>query len=231
MMNETTVLATGTELEEATALVERKDAGPPESVLEVYRRMAPTQMDTHSLNFLCEYDPQAGMAKWEQIKQAAREELANGGRATDAALTSGATPFDRARFLALRESLAEEWSPRGGIEWTLIEQMATAQTHSWYWSRLLTDRASGGEVSSVVDLNEMANRMSEWEQRRCRWIAPRLTEAEALREAADMVDRWNRMYLRVLRQLRDLRRYNPPVVINNADKQVNIVYTNAGSGF
>lgn len=83
------------------------------------------------------------------------------------------------------------------------------------------EQSSGSEVSSVLDLNEIANRMSEWEQRRCRWIAPRLTESEALREAAEMVDRWNRMYLRVLRQLRDLRRYNPPVVVNNGG-QVNI---------
>ena len=43
-----------------------------------------------------------------------------------------------------------------------------------------------------------------------------------------MVDRWNRMFLRCLRALRDMRRYMPPVVVNNpgpvniAQQQVNV---------
>jgi len=40
-------------------------------------------------------------------------------------------------------------------------------------------------------------------------------------QAADMADRFNRLFLRTLRQLRDLRRYNLPVTINNP-QQVNI---------
>ncbi len=36
-----------------------------------------------------------------------------------------------------------------------------------------------------------------------------------------MVDRFNRLFLRTLRQLRDLRRYTPAIVINNP-RQVNI---------
>jgi hypothetical protein len=36
-----------------------------------------------------------------------------------------------------------------------------------------------------------------------------------------MADRFNRMFLRVLRQMRDLRRYSSPVVIQNAE-QVNV---------
>ena len=44
--------------------------------------------------------------------------------------------------------------------------------------------------------------------------------AEAIEQAA-MVDRFNRLFLRTLRQLRDLRRYAPAVTIQNAG-QVNI---------
>jgi hypothetical protein len=36
-----------------------------------------------------------------------------------------------------------------------------------------------------------------------------------------MADRFNRMFLRTLRQMRDLRRYGTPVVIQNAG-QVNV---------
>jgi hypothetical protein len=44
---------------------------------------------------------------------------------------------------------------------------------------------------------------------------------EYLDHCTQMADRFNRMYLRVLRQMRDLRRYGVPVTINNP-KQVNI---------
>jgi len=50
----------------------------------------------------------------------------------------------------------------------------------------------------------------------------------AVQEAAGMVDRWNRMFLRCLRALRDMRRSMPPVVVNNpgpvniAQQQVNV---------
>jgi hypothetical protein len=50
---------------------------------------------------------------------------------------------------------------------------------------------------------------------------PRVTAIEYLDHCTQMADRFNRMYLRVLRQMRDLRRYSVPVTINNP-KQVNI---------
>ena len=46
-----------------------------------------------------------------------------------------------------------------------------------------------------------------------------------------MVDRWNRLLLRTLRQLRDLRRYTPSVVVesvgqlNIAQQQMNLATT------
>jgi hypothetical protein len=53
-----------------------------------------------------------------------------------------------------------------------------------------------------------------------------VSEAEAINEAAQMVDRWSRLFLRTLRQLRDLRRYAAPgtaapVTIHNP-AQVNV---------
>jgi hypothetical protein len=40
-------------------------------------------------------------------------------------------------------------------------------------------------------------------------------------QAGAMVDRFNRIFLRTLRALRDLRRYAPPVIVQNAG-QVNV---------
>ncbi len=51
--------------------------------------------------------------------------------------------------------------------------------------------------------------------------AHRVTTAEAIEQAAAMADRFNRLFLRTLRHLRDLRRYVPAVTIQNP-AQVNI---------
>jgi hypothetical protein len=54
------------------------------------------------------------------------------------------------------------------------------------------------------------------------WSPPRLSQAEAVDQAAAMVDRFNRMCLRTLRALRDLRRYSPPSVVVQHAGQVNV---------
>lgn len=54
-----------------------------------------------------------------------------------------------------------------------------------------------------------------------KWLPPRLSAAETVENAMAMADRFNRLYLRTLRQMRDLRRFSVPVTINNP-KQVNI---------
>jgi hypothetical protein len=53
------------------------------------------------------------------------------------------------------------------------------------------------------------------------WQPPRLKASEYLERATQMADRYQRMFLRTLRQMRDLRRYSPPVIVQNAG-QVNI---------
>jgi hypothetical protein len=53
------------------------------------------------------------------------------------------------------------------------------------------------------------------------WETPRVTEAQAVEQAAAMVERFNRIFLRTLRALRDLRRGPQPVFVQNAG-QVNV---------
>lgn len=48
-----------------------------------------------------------------------------------------------------------------------------------------------------------------------------VTTVEAIEQAAVMVDRFNRLFLRTLRQIRDLLQYSTAMVINNP-AQVNI---------
>ncbi len=47
------------------------------------------------------------------------------------------------------------------------------------------------------------------------WDIPDEDERKAVEQAAQMADRWQRMYFRAIRQLRELRRYAPTVANNN----------------
>jgi hypothetical protein len=53
------------------------------------------------------------------------------------------------------------------------------------------------------------------------WRGPRLKDAEAIDQSAAMVERFNRLFVRTLRTLRDLRRYAPAIHIEHAG-QVNL---------
>jgi hypothetical protein len=53
------------------------------------------------------------------------------------------------------------------------------------------------------------------------WDIPYQKEAEAIEQAAQLADRFRRAYQSQLRAMRDWRRYNVPVTINNP-QQVNI---------
>jgi hypothetical protein len=141
-------------------------------------------------------------------------------RAAMALETQTSTPMDRARFLAVRDALIEEWRPRGGLEMALIDQLAQAYAVHQYWTQVLATRTqeqAAGDRSQRLENARHERSGTHWGQ----WLPPRVSEAEAINEAAQMVDRWSRLFLRTLRQLRDLRRYAAPVTIHNP-AQVNV---------
>ena len=174
---------------------------------------APDQVSWLELSTLAAGDPDAAQALWTRIKAEARAELANGHRAARALEVDGLShPWDRARFLAIRRAFRDEWQSRGGIEDMLLDSMAQAYTQQTYWTARLHERANL-EASKYKDEG--------------RWTPPRVTDAEAIDQAAQMVDRFNRVLLRTLRALRDQRRYGPVVVqqagqVNVAERQVNV---------
>ena len=63
------------------------------------------------------------------------------------------------------------------------------------------------------------------------YLPPRVGEAAYVERALKMADRFQRMFMRSLRALRDLRRYTPRIMIHNqgqvniAQQQVNQVET------
>jgi len=162
---------------------------------------------------LAEIDPALALGKWDTILSEAHASVISGQVAANAVECSWtSTPWERAQFAGVRNDLSEDWQPRGGIEQTLIDQMAQAYTLQLQWTALLVQRSAFDPVDESQRTKYDGGR----------WQPPRVSGAEAVAEAAGMIDRWNRMFLRNLRALRDMRRFAPPVIVNGLGGQVNI---------
>jgi len=154
---------------------------------------------------------------WEHIKETAREELSIGLTAAKVVEGYFSKPWERALFLAIRQGLIDEWQPREGLEMTLVDTLAISYFMYLFWMNQHVERATTRAEIRKNDLKKHG-----------KWRTPRLDEAEATEQATVMADRFNRMFMRTLRALRDLRRYSPAINIKNAgqvniaDKQVNL---------
>jgi hypothetical protein len=171
--------------------------------------------------------PRLAEGIWEMLKSEAGDEFESGHLASKAVAPVHymRTAWNVACYLGLRESFIAEWQPRGGIELSLIDMLAQSFLQYQYWMKqsVLRTETSAREVHPDYE---------EWQKWKNPgkgvggylhgyWHIPLVTEQAAAEHAAQMVDRWNRIYMRTLRNLRDLRRYSVPVTINNP-QQVNI---------
>lgn len=170
--------------------------------------------------------PRVAERLWEMIKAEGQNEFLSGHLGANICFPVGYLKevWNIARYLGVRESFIQEWDPQGGIEISLIDMLTQAYFQWQYWLEQTVKRS---ETRERVPHHEYA----QWMARQGRdarangyddgyWTRPTISEAAALDQAVQMADRWNRVYMRTLRQLRDLRRYSP-VTINNAG-QVNI---------
>lgn len=202
----------GVTLAEAVAQAE---APAPRYEADVLKGPA-DQVSWHGLAHLARTDPEAAERRWQEVKAEALAALRSGHGAAKAMEGYGANVWARAQFLALRSELTEGWQPRNGIERQLIDTMAQAQTAYRYWLEALAQRCS---TSSARKGDEG------------RWGPLTVEDEEALEQAAAMAERFNGIFLRTLKALRDLRRQAPGLVVQNAE-QVNVgqqqVNVNAG---
>lgn len=159
-----------------------------------------------------------GLAAWAKLKEAAENDLESGARAAQA-MGGYPSAWALAQFLAIRDAFCDEWQPRGGIESAMIDMLAVAFSLQMYWSSIAHERA----IRTHDDQREAVKRFEAGG-----WKSPYQSEADAVEQAHRLADGYNRQFLRVLRQLRDLRRYAPPVIVNNggqvnvASQQVNV---------
>lgn len=151
-----------------------------------------------------------GLQLWSRVCMAADDELESGTRGAKVA-GNNSDPFALARYLAIRDSFADQWKPQGGIESAMIEMLAISYSLQMYWSAIAHERATRTH-------DAQRDHVKRYELNG--WKSPYQSEADAVDQAHRLADGYNRQFLRVLRQLRDLRRY-APVVIQNA-QQVNV---------
>jgi hypothetical protein len=187
------------------------EALPGEEHLARIKEKPADQLYWHDLEELAKVDPALPGRCWEFVKEAAREDLHTGMRAWRAVRDPfNSNPWDLAQFLAIREGLIAHWQPRGGTEQLLIDTMAQAYSQQHRWLKIANERLT-------TECHDQERDLKDGDQ----WQPPRVRQAEAMEQAMAMVERWNRLLLRTLRALRDLRRYTPTITIQNAG-QVNI---------
>jgi hypothetical protein len=168
----------GLSTEEAVA---KADEPSPVSHLLRISLLPPEEVTWADCEELNRSSPEKALALWEEVKQAALEELGSGHRAGGTLLDRDPRAFELARFLAVRTELTEGWRPQNGVERLLLDQMAVAHSAVLDWMQKLAQQA----------------------------------DDQGAEQAASMVDRFNKMFLRLLRGLCDLRKVPMAVVVQN----------------
>jgi hypothetical protein len=173
--------------------------------------LQPENVNWSHIAAVAEVNVNDSLTLWGRVREAADDELESGKRA--AQVTGSRTePYALAQFLAIRDSFADQWQPNGGIESAMIDMMTIAFSLQMYWSTIAHKRAIEIHNSQEKDLRLQENKG---------WKSPYQYEANAVEQAYRLADGYNRQFLRVLRQLRDLRRYSPVIIQNNGG-QVNV---------
>jgi hypothetical protein len=202
-----------------------------EEAAQIYEKMMRQPIDYIDFNDLYEMwpvAPRVAESIWEMLKDEAGDKFESGHLATEAMYPVHymRTAWHVASYLGLRESFIAEWQPRGGIELSLIDMLAQAFFQYQFWVKQSVLRSETRERSVHPEYDKWQSHKDP----KARdvsgfldgyWFRPFISERNAIEHAAQMADRWNRIYMRTLRNMRDLRRYSVPVTINNP-QQVNI---------
>lgn len=199
---------------EADARARGADDPPAEAAADLARigDRPPDQVSWFDLNRVADRDPKAVADLWRALKAAARNELHSGHR-TARALDWDGRPWDRARFLAIRDSFRADYRPGPGIEATLVDLAAEAFGDYLAWSEQLHMQAG---TEAEIERNDLA--------RHGKWKPQRIFSAEAMAESARLAERAHTRFLRTIAALGEHRRTGPVHIgqVNIAPQQVNI---------
>lgn len=174
------------------------------------------KVDWGHISAIAKHSMSDAMSLWARVREAADEELESGRRGAKVA-GEHKNAYSLAQFLAIRDAFNDQWQPQGGIESAMIDMMTFSFSLQMYWTTIAHTRTQNRH-------DEQRKQVSRYESGG--WKSPYQSEADAVEQAHRLADSYNRQFLRVLRQLRDLRRYAPPMIVNNGG-QVNVA-TNGG---
>lgn len=173
------------------------------------RERPANEVSWFDLTRLAERDPDELARTWQGIKAAARDELVSGHRTAQALEWEGG-PWERARFLAIRNSFREETPSTSGIEAALIDSAAEAFSdylkHSEHLHRMVSIDMKHEEARSHRDRE---------------WQPQRLSYAEAIEQATRMMERAHARFLRTVKTLHEIRRITANIYVSQAG-QVNV---------
>ncbi len=186
--------------------------------LEYVKSLEPEKVDWQHIAAIGEHSMIDALSLWTRLREAADDELECGRRAAKVA-GNNISAYSLAQFLAIREAFTDQWQPQGGIESAMIDMLTVSYSLQMYWSTIAHQRADRTHDEQRKELKRFETQG---------WKSPYQSEADSIDQAYRLADGYNRQFLRVLRQLRDLRRYAPPVIINQggqvnvANQQVNV---------
>jgi hypothetical protein len=218
----------GLEEARANAYHACKDDEEAQRIYEKIMRYSLDNIDFVDLYEMWPVAPRMAEGVWEMLKSEAGDQFESGHLASEAMYPVHymRSAWHVASYLGLRESFIAEWRPKGGIELSLIDMLAQAFLIYQYWVKQSVLRTETRE-------REVHPEYEKWQRHKepkandrsgfldGYWFRPFVHEQAAVEHAAQMADRWNRIYMRTLRNMRDLRRYSVPLTINNP-QQVNI---------
>jgi hypothetical protein len=192
----------------------------------------------YSLDRVFRSNPSYAQQVWEDVKEQALNDFKSGHFAAEMFERTAwqKDVWKRAHFIVIYEEMIEAYKPQDAIEHSMVEMVAVNFFMWRHWVQEHMQRAtteprresydyqqwakSRGDVSRYYDGERHSRkRQSHWTDGY--WDIPYQSEAEAIEHALEMADRCRRAYQASVRALRDWRRYNVPVTINNP-QQVNI---------
>jgi hypothetical protein len=168
----------------------------------------------HHLSAVGATNMSAALELWEKIRDEARDSVEHGEMWTQV-FVEQTSPFERAQIFALREQMADGWTPQNGIESALLDMLTGSYLLHLHWTGIAHEWAPRTVINLEKDKRKSPYRSEQ------KWTPLYISAGECVDRASRLADGYHRQFMRALRQLRDLRRYAPPVIINQGG-QVNV---------
>jgi hypothetical protein len=169
-----------------------------------------------SVNFnrlkdLWECSPEEAERYFGLVKMEAQREFASGHMAAEVfePVDWMSSVWQRARFIAIRDTFTFEYKPDGGIEHALIDTLTQAYFMQQYWTETAVKRTRSDPRRESYEFAEWKHYKREIAKDRKFdrgwWDIPLISEDRAVMTTTNMVDQFSRLFQRTLRQLNNHR--------------------------